>query len=212
MIALSKDGKVIGELTNKELHSHASFIQVAITDLLQSQQMSINELDAVAVTLGPGSYTGLRVGLASAKGIAYALQIPLIGLSTLSAFALAANKLVPPAYGAQYQLFPMIDAKRMEVFGALYDSKCEAIFPEQAIILEQNKWDSLVTKPTICIGNGLLKTKQFTSTEQVIYLEGTYNSQDLLELATVKLNASQFENLAYIGPNYLKEVYIVKNK
>ena len=106
IVALSKDGKLIAELTNTETHSHASFIQVAIANLLESQNMTLSELDAIAVTLGPGSYTGLRVGLASAKGIAYTLQKPLIGLSTLGALAFAAIKLVPtPAVAAAMSIY-----------------------------------------------------------------------------------------------------------
>jgi tRNA threonylcarbamoyladenosine biosynthesis protein TsaB len=212
IIALSKDDKIIAELANKEMHSHASFIQVAIANLLAEQQMAIGELDAIAVTLGPGSYTGLRVGLATAKGIAYTLQKPLIGLSTLSALATAAIQLVPNTMEPPIQIFAMIDARRMEVFGAVFDPFCKPILQEQAMVLDQAKWSSLILQPTICIGNGQAKTKDFTAPHQVIYLEGHYTSQVLLDMALTKLNAVQFEDLAYVGPNYLKEVYIIPAK
>ena len=212
IIALSKDDKIIAELANKEMHSHASFIQVAIANLLAEQQMAISELDAIAVTLGPGSYTGLRVGLATAKGIAYALEKPLIGLSTLSALANAAIQLAPNTMASPFQIFAMIDARRMEVFGAVYDSSCKTILQEQAMVLDQAKWNSLIHQPTLCIGNGLAKTKDFTAPHLVIYLEGHYTSQVLLDMALTKLNDAQFENLAYVGPNYLKEVYILPSK
>jgi tRNA threonylcarbamoyladenosine biosynthesis protein TsaB len=212
IVALSKDGKIIAELTNIETHSHASFIQVAIAKLLEAQQIAINELDAIAVTLGPGSYTGLRVGLATAKGIAYTLQKPLIGLSTLNAMAFAAIKLSYQTIPAPFHIFSMIDARRMEVFGAIYDASCNPVEFEQAMVLDQANWTRLITMPTICIGNGLTKTKDFTSPHEVTYLNETYTSQDLLELALVKLNAAQFEDLAYVGPNYLKDVYIIHNK
>ena len=212
IIALSKDDKIIAELANKEMHSHASFIQVAIANLLAEQQMAISELDAIAVTLGPGSYTGLRVGLATAKGIAYALEKPLIGLSTLSALANAAIQLAPNSMASPFQIFAMIDARRMEVFGAVYDSSCKTILQEQAMVLDQAKWNSLIHQPTLCIGNGLAKTKDFTAPHLVIYLEGHYTSQVLLDMALTKLNDAQFEDLAYVGPNYLKEVYILPSK
>ena len=212
IIALSKDDKIIAELANKEMHSHASFIQVAIANLLAEQQMAISELDAIAVTLGPGSYTGLRVGLATAKGIAYALEKPLIGLSTLSALANAAIQLAPNTMASPFQIFAMIDARRMEVFGAVYDSSCKTILQEQAMVLDQAKWNSLIHQPTLCIGNGLAKTKDFTAPHLVIYLEGHYTSQVLLDMALTKLNDAQFEDLAYVGPNYLKEVYILPSK
>ena len=212
IVALSKDGKIVAELTNKETHSHASFIQVAIAKVLAEQQMAIGELDAIAVTLGPGSYTGLRVGLATAKGIAYSLQKPLIGLSTLSALATAAIQLAPNTMETPFQVFAMIDARRMEVFGAVYDPYCETILQEQAMVLDQAKWSSLIHQPTLCIGNGLVKTKEFTASHQVKYLEGHYTSQVLLDMAITKLKAAQFEDLAYVGPNYLKEVYILPSK
>lgn len=212
IVALSKDGKIIAELVNKETHNHASFIQVAIADLLRGQSMKMSDLDAIAVTLGPGSYTGLRVGLASAKGIAYAHQKPLVGLSTLEALAKVALKSIPQDVGKQYQLFSMIDARRMEVFGAIYDAKVNPIIPEQAIVLDAEKWNSLILQPTICIGNGSEKTKQFTAPHTILYQAFNYTSQVLLEMATVKFNAGQFEDLAYVGPNYLKEVYILPSK
>jgi tRNA threonylcarbamoyladenosine biosynthesis protein TsaB len=212
IVALSMDGKIVAELTNKETHSHASFIQVAIAKVLAEQQMAIGDLDAIAVTLGPGSYTGLRVGLATAKGIAYSLQKPLIGLSTLSALATAAIRLSPNIVEPPFQIFAMIDARRMEVFGAVYDTSCNPIVLEQAMVLDQAKWTSLISMPTICIGNGLAKTKEFSAPHQVKYLEGHYTSQVLLDMAITKLNAAQFEDLAYVGPNYLKEVYILPSK
>ena len=212
IVALGKDGKIIGELTNKETHSHASFIQEAIANLLEGQQMAMTELDAIVVTLGPGSYTGLRVGLATAKGIAYALEKPLIGLSTLSALAAAAVQVSQTTIEVSTQIFSMIDARRMEVFGAIYDISLKPILPEQAIVLDQTKWNSIVMQPTVVIGNGQLKTKDFTSTHEVTYLDGNYTSQVLLDLAMAKWSAGQFEDLAYVGPNYLKEVYILPRK
>ena len=209
IVALSKNGKIIAELSNKEAHSHASFIQVAIAKVLEEQKMAMTELDAIVETLGPGSYTGLRVGLATAKGIAYTLQKPLIGLSTLNALAAAAIQLAPKSIEAPCQIFSMIDARRMEVFGAIYNASCNPIVQEQAMVLDQAKWDDLISQPTVCIGNGHLKTKEFSSKFNVTNIDGTYTSQTLLDMALAKWEAGQFEDLAYIGPNYLKEVYIL---
>ncbi len=211
IVAISNEGKIIAELSNKETHSHASFIQVAIEKLLEAQNIVINEIEAIVVTLGPGSYTGLRVGLATAKGIAYAIQKPIIGLSTLSALAHKGVKLAS-TFNDEFQVFSMIDARRMEIFGSIYKPSLDLILPEQAIVLDQNQWDSLITKPTICIGNGAAKTKDFTSLFEVFYQDGSYTSVDLLEMATEKLKNRQFEDLAYLSPNYLKEVYILPAK
>lgn len=212
IVALGKDGKIIGELTNKETHSHASFIQVAIANVLEGQQMAMTEIDAIVVTLGPGSYTGLRVGLATAKGMAYALEKPLIGLSTLKVLAATAIQLSSTKIDASKQIFSMIDARRMEVFGAIYDASLSPNLPEQALVLDQTKWNSLISQPTICIGNGQLKTRDFTSTHDVTYIDENYTSQVLLDLAMEKWTEGQFEDLAYVGPNYLKEVYILLKK
>jgi tRNA threonylcarbamoyladenosine biosynthesis protein TsaB len=106
----------------------------------------------------------------------------------------------------------MIDARRMEVFGAIYDPFCNPILQEQAMVLDQAKWSSLIHQPTLCIGNGLVKTKEFSAPHQVKYLEGHYTSQVLLDMALTKLKDAQFEDLAYVGPNYLKEVYILPSK
>jgi tRNA threonylcarbamoyladenosine biosynthesis protein TsaB len=212
IVAISNEGKIIAELSNKEAHSHASFIQVAIEKLLEGQKMVIKDIDAIVVTLGPGSYTGLRVGLATAKGIAYAIQKPIIGLSTLSALAHKAVKFASTLTTDDFQVFPMIDARRMEIFGSIYKPSLDIILPEQAIVLDQTQWNNLITKPTICIGNGTAKTKDFTSLFEVSYQDGSYTSIDLLEMASEKLKNGQFEDLAYVSPNYLKEVYILPAK
>ncbi|MEY3538760.1 MAG: tRNA ((37)-N6)-threonylcarbamoyltransferase complex dimerization subunit type 1 TsaB [Bacteroidota bacterium] len=212
IIALSNNELIVGERTHSEAFSHANFLQVAIAELLASQDCTLPELDAIAVTLGPGSYTGLRVGLASAKGIAYALNKPLIGLSTLTALAHAALNRAPADFGADFQVFSMIDARRMEVFGGLYDPSCNPRLAEQAMVLDAVEWEKLITMPTLCVGNGIEKTKSFTAAHPVAYQSNTYTSADLLEMATVKLNKGQFEDLAYVGPNYLKEVYIIPSK
>ncbi len=212
IVAISNEGKIIAELSNKEAHSHASFIQVAIEKLLEAQKIVIKDIDAIVVTLGPGSYTGLRVGLATAKGIAYAIQKPIIGLSTLSALAHKAVKFASTLTTDDFQVFPMIDARRMEIFGSIYKPSLDLILPEQAIVLDQTQWNSLITKPTIFIGNGTAKTKDFTSLFEVSYQDGSYTSLDLLEMASSKLKNGQFEDLAYVSPNYLKEVYILPAK
>jgi tRNA threonylcarbamoyladenosine biosynthesis protein TsaB len=212
IVALSDQEVIVGERTHSEAFSHANFLQVAIAALLESQHATLQEVDAIVVTLGPGSYTGLRVGLASAKGIAYALQKPLIGLSTLHALAHAALKTAPADFGTDFQVLSMIDARRMEIFGAIYDPSCKPLLDEKAIVLEQSQWAQLISKPTICVGNGIEKTKIFSAPHPVFYQAVHYTSLDLLEMATEKFKQGQFENLAYVGPHYLKEVYIIPSK
>lgn len=212
IVALSNNESIQDELAHSEPHGHAGFLQVAIADLMDRNKLTLPEIDAIVVTLGPGSYTGLRVGLASAKGIAYALQKPLIGLSTLDALAHKAIKSVPLHMRSEFQVFTMIDARRMEVFGAIFNKELEFVKTAQAMALDNIKWASLIQKPTICIGNGCPKTKAFDPTFEVYYNESSYTSKELQEMADIKFKAGLFEDLAYVGPNYLKEVYILPSK
>ncbi len=212
IVALSNNESIQDELVHQTPHDHASFLQVAIAELMERNNIILSDLDAIVVTLGPGSYTGLRVGLASAKGIAYALQKPLIGLSTLEALAQKAIKTIPDHFSNEFQIFAMIDARRMEVFGSIYNKELSKTVLEAAMPLDGAIWAGLIQKPTICIGTGTAKTKAFSHPDEVFYNESSYTSRELLEMADFKFKAGLFEDLAYVGPNYLKEVYILPSK
>ncbi|MEI7959599.1 MAG: tRNA (adenosine(37)-N6)-threonylcarbamoyltransferase complex dimerization subunit type 1 TsaB [Chitinophagaceae bacterium] len=205
LVGISKGQEILGFRENKVSTTHAEFVQVAVKELLISLSMTVSELDAVVVTLGPGSYTGLRVGLASAKGLAYALQKPLIGLSTLQ---LLAHRALQTLDQDAVQIFSMLDAKRMEVFGGVYDTSLNEIQAEQAFEINEDLLKSLLSKGKIvCIGSGITKTKTILEDEKIQFLEEHYSMDDLLALATVKWEAKQFEDLAYVSPSYLKEYY-----
>jgi tRNA threonylcarbamoyladenosine biosynthesis protein TsaB len=205
LVGISRGQEILGFRENKVSTTHAEFVQVAVKELLISLSMTVSELDAVVVTLGPGSYTGLRVGLASAKGLAYALQKPLIGLSTLQ---LLAHRALQTLDQDTVQIFSMLDAKRMEVFGGVYDTSLNEIQAEQAFEINEDLLKSLLSKgKVVCIGSGITKTKTILEDEKIQFLEEHYSMDDLLALATVKWEAKQFENLAYVSPSYLKEYY-----
>ncbi|TRZ78097.1 MAG: tRNA (adenosine(37)-N6)-threonylcarbamoyltransferase complex dimerization subunit type 1 TsaB, partial [Chitinophagaceae bacterium] len=205
LVGISKGQEILGFKENKVSTTHAEFVQVAVKELLISLSMTVSELDAVVVTLGPGSYTGLRVGLASAKGLAYALQKPLIGLSTLQ---LLAHRALQTLDQDAIQIFSMLDAKRMEVFGGVYDTSLNEIQAEQAFEINEELLKSLLVKgKVVCIGSGITKTKTILEDEKIQFLEEHYSMDDLLALATVKWEAKQFEDLAYVSPSYLKEYY-----
>ena len=184
-------------------------MQVAIDEVSKSAGMNLKEIDAVVVTMGPGSYTGLRVGLASAKGIAYALNKPLIGISTLALLAHQAVKSkICIDHAIDMQIFSMIDAKRMEVFGALYNTNLEVIIPEQAIILDDIYIENILAKgPLVCIGNGVTKTKTLVKHSNLFFIDENYTIDNFIQLALLKLNNKQFENIAYSSPSYLKDFY-----
>ena len=203
MIAISQDTQLLAMEENSQSNTHASFVQVAIEKVMSNAHIKMDAIDAVVVTLGPGSYTGLRVGLASAKGIAYAINKPLIGISTLALLAQHAYS-NPNVIQHQnsIQLFCMIDAKRMEVFGAVYKADAKVIVPEQAIVLDSNYLKSLLQNgPVICIGNGATKTKTLLTDPHLYFLEEPFDIQDFIQLALIKWEERQFEDIAYSRPS-----------
>lgn len=133
-ICLAKDEHVLGILRNDEQKDHASWLHPAIRKLLENAAYALGELDAIAVTAGPGSYTGLRVAMAAAKGLCYALKVPLILENTLDVMALAGSQ--QPQLPEACLICPMIDARRMEVFTALYTKDLQVIMPGTAMVLE----------------------------------------------------------------------------
>src|SRR5687767_4686808 len=153
-IALSEAGETIGLSINEEQKDHAGWIHQAIENLLASKSLSLKELHAVAVTAGPGSYTGLRIGLATAKGLCYALSLPLITVNTLEAMAVCAIAAKQEAE----RFCPMIDARRMEVFTAVYDQELSVIMKPAAMILDSTAFQTLLNDYRVLFfGNGYPK-------------------------------------------------------
>jgi tRNA threonylcarbamoyladenosine biosynthesis protein TsaB len=209
-IALTQDGRVFGTAVNDQQKDHAAWIQVAIRDLLESTGYKMKDLKAVAVTAGPGSYTGLRVGMASAKGICYALQIPLITGNTLRVMAYAAiEQLKSLAVEKKLWLCPMIDARRMEVFAAVYDDGLQVIMPPAALVLEDVSFkEQLNNHRIVFFGNGSDKWKPVCSHPNAMFREWELLlAPSLGKLATERFSAEKFADLAYEIPVYLKEFY-----
>ena len=212
LIGLSIQDQIIAQVTNQASQQHASFVQTSIESIYKEHSFDLNQLDGIVVTLGPGSYTGMRVGLASAKGIAYALDKPLIGLSSLALIAKAANKKIVQS-GSNYSLFSMIDARRMEIFGAIYDANEQALTEEQAIVLDIPYLTALAKKGAIyCAGSGASKIAQLIEDEQIQILDSQYSVGEMLEMAMIKWEKQDFEDLAYVGPTYIKDVYTIPSK
>lgn len=212
LIGLSIQDQIIVEVSNQASQQHASFVQTSIQSICKEHSFYLNQLDGIVVTLGPGSYTGMRVGLASAKGIAYALDKPLIGLSSLALLAKAANKQIDKTT-TSYRLFSMIDARRMEIFGSIYDCNEQALTEEQAIVLDIPYLKALAKKGTIyCAGSGASKIAQLIEDEQIQILDSQYSVVEMLEMAMIKWEKQDFEDLAYVGPTYIKDVYTIPSK
>lgn len=212
LISLSSEGSVIGTLENNAQKDHAGWIQTAINTLLQKHKYTIQELDAVAVTAGPGSYTGLRVGMATAKGLCFALTKPLITINTLQVMANAAidEWLFKAAEMPAPRCFcPMIDARRMEVFTAVYNEALQEIVTPKAMILDELSFkEELNNSSLICFGNGSFKWKNISRYPNVLFIgEKLDIAKSLAKLASSLYLSQNFANLAYAEPVYLKEFY-----
>lgn len=180
----------------------AGWLHPAIRELLQAHGFALAQLNAVAVMAGPGSYTGLRVGMATAKGLCYALKIPLVTVNTLQAMALAA--LPEPAD----LLCPMIDARRMEVFTAVYNRQLEVVAPPKAVILEPGTFAELLKENTIAFsGNGSTKFRTLLQHSHARFSTLTTDATHLAVLAHRQFVQGQLADLAYAEPFYGKEFY-----
>jgi tRNA threonylcarbamoyladenosine biosynthesis protein TsaB len=211
-VTIAENGAVIGTLTNDNQKDHAAWVQVAINDLLQQKGVSMQQLQAIAITAGPGSYTGLRVGMATAKGLCFALQIPLITINTLQVMAYAAIDQPGSEVAHMTQPLcycPMIDARRMEVFTAVYDDQLREIISPKAVILDELSFkEELNNQSLICFGNGSFKWKNVSRYPNVLFIDENIDiAKPLAKFAASLYLKQNFANLAYTEPVYLKEFY-----
>lgn len=212
-VALFQDELLLGISELQIEKSHSSHITVLVEQLLHNCQVSLKQLSAVALSGGPGSYTGLRIGSSTAKGLCYALGIPLIEVSTLYALAVTAIMHTPQA--AEYLFCPMIDARRLEVYSCLLDYNLKEILPVKPLILEETTFKEYSDKSKIIFfGSGAAKFKLLVSQPaSAHFLEHIKPSAySMGQLALHKYQQNNFENVAYYEPFYLKEVYITKGK
>ncbi len=205
-ISLAKNGEVIGEAIYTEQKSHAANVHVAINEILKKSGLKISQIEAIAIAIGPGSYTGLRVGLSAAKGLCYALKIPLIKVGTLELMAIHAISKVVDA--EDFLFCPMIDARRVEVFTAIYDANMSEILKPFASVLQLQSFAEIFIGHNIYFfGNGMLKWKNINKNKNSLYLDtdGYYSSLNTISLN--KFLKSEFSDIAYLEPFYVKEFY-----
>jgi tRNA threonylcarbamoyladenosine biosynthesis protein TsaB len=205
-IALSENGHVIESIDFNDGHfSHSEKLHVFIEEICINSGRKLNKLDAIAVSKGPGSYTGLRIGVSAAKGLCYGLNIPLISLETLEILSrtYASNCKV----SSKDLIIPMIDARRMEVYTAVYDSKFKKIKDTEALILKEDSFDEFLNK-SVChfIGDGAEKSKELYEKENSKFESSLYPSAAAVaKLAQIAYDKCEFENVAYFEPYYLKD-------
>ena len=201
-VCLAKDGKVLAVSKNEKQKDHAAWLHVAIKEIFDKNKAEIGSIDAVAVTEGPGSYTGLRIGMASAKGICFALNTPLITLNTLLVMANAAKDCDAEL------LCPMIDARRMDVFTALYAKDLRIIKEPLAITLNEKSFDEELINNKICfLGNGSNKFQKIKNNPKAFFSKIDFDATNMVSLAQEKFIKKEFADLAYAEPLYLKEFY-----
>jgi tRNA threonylcarbamoyladenosine biosynthesis protein TsaB len=187
--------------------SHASSLTVLIGQLLEEYGLRVSALDAVAVSKGPGSYTGLRIGVSAAKGLAYAAGIPLIGINTLAAMCSGYTSSHPSDTAPETLLCPMIDARRMEVYNALFRRDGTVFRETAADIIDENSFrDILADYRVIFFGNGSQKCRETIRHPNALFEDGFSLSASYLHIPAVNaLRNKHFEDVAYFEPYYLKE-------
>jgi len=207
-VSLSKLGETfaLNEDFEKQ-YSHAERLHVYIDTLLKKNNIKRSQLNAIAVSKGPGSYTGLRIGVSAAKGLSFALDIPLISVSTLQALA----KQVKISNGV---IIPMLDARRLEVYSAIFDANYNTLRNIEAQIIDAEAYsDYLNNGKVYFIGNGVEKTKSLITHKNAIYIEDKLPSaNEMAMLAYDKYKKNDIEDVAYFEPFYLKDFVALKPK
>ena len=193
-----------------EQFSHSENLHVFIEQVLKESNLQPKAIEAIAISAGPGSYTGLRIGVSTAKGLCYGWDIPLIALPTLR---ILAEQVTYEFTDIEY-IIPMIDARRMEVFTAVYSHDFSPILGERAEILIESTFDTYLNKgKTIFLGDGITKFQAICKHKNAYFWENKFPSaKQMGRLALEKYQAQAFENIAYFEPFYLKEVYLVKSE
>jgi len=211
-IALANAGNLIAVKEVNERNVHAEVITVFIEELLSSADVAYKQLDAIAVSSGPGSYTGLRIGVSTAKGLCYALDKPLIAVETLE--AMASGFAAQSNYNNAF-LCPMIDARRMEAYTALFDPSGNNVKSTAAEIIDENSFaHELKQNQIVFFGDGAAKCREALSGSGNAIIVDDFNNSaaHLTQKAYQKYQASQFENVAYFEPFYLKDFLVTTKK
>lgn len=205
-VAIGDENGILGVRELSDPKAHSTMLPSLINDVLTDASLTPSQISAVAVSKGPGSYTGLRIGVSMAKGICYTSGIPLIGVCSLQAMAVGLS-LSHPNLPADAILCPMIDARRMEVYSALYNPQGEPVSDVRALVVEENSFaEFLQNQKIIFFGNGSAKCKDVIKSKNAIFIDGFEPSaRFMLPIALNAYKNEEFENTAYFEPFYLKD-------
>ena len=205
MVSIAENEKVIDVAENRQQKDHAAFLHIAIQNLLHKAGLPVTRLEAVAVTAGPGSYTGLRIGMSAAKGLCYALNIPMITLNTLEVMA---QSCIIQLREKEALYCPLIDARRMEVFTAVYDTSLTAIVKPCAMVLDNSSFkDLLATNAIYFSGSGALKLEAVLQHEYAHFTRYPLIPDAMATLSGKNFTKKNFADIRSASPVYLKEFY-----
>ncbi|MDR2083373.1 MAG: tRNA (adenosine(37)-N6)-threonylcarbamoyltransferase complex dimerization subunit type 1 TsaB [Bacteroidales bacterium] len=202
-VVLAEGESIISVRESQASNSHSELLTDFIYQILKENSFKVDDLDAVAVSKGPGSYTGLRIGVSAAKGLCYSANIPLIAVDTLCSMAYGAEN---PHINTNFYC-PMIDARRMEVYTALYDSNIDIISNIEAKVIDENSFQDILRNDKILFfGDGMPKCKNFIKSANAIFDDNyVISAKSLIKPALNKFEVKDFEDIAYFEPFYLKD-------
>ena len=208
-VSLSKNTELLACKSIHDGNSHARNLIVLIESLISELALPKTAIDGISVSMGPGSYTGLRIGVSTAKGLCYALQKPLIAVSTLDSIAVGAQRQLLLSDDVLY--CPMIDARRMEVYTELVDTALQTVQPVQALVVEEGCFDTLLSeKKVVFCGNGMPKCRPLLEKyPNALFADAEISAENMIGIAYQKFIKGEFEDVAYFEPFYLKQ-YIAK--
>jgi len=208
-VSLAENGQLLGcKELNDGSYSHGENLHVFIEDLLKEAKLLFSDITAVAVSKGPGSYTGLRIGVSAAKGLCFSLNIPLIAIDTLRSLATSIQ------IRSKEAVIPLLDARRMEVYSAVYDANNIQIREIRAEVIDEHSFIEYKTFDTIYfLGDGAEKCKEIITLKNAVFLDGYFPSaKQMAQLSYDKYKISDIEDVAYFEPFYLKDFLITQSK
>lgn len=210
--AIAENGVTVSERISGEPRAHASKTALFVSEMLKERGLKVSDCDAVAVSKGPGSYTGLRVGVSTAKGLCFGAGIPMISVGTLDTLVWQAidGGLVPD--GCRY-IIPMIDARRMEVYTGIFTPDGTQVSPTEAKIIDADSFkDKLEEGPVLFIGDGADKCRETLASPNANFVQCCPKASSMTRPATSALEERRFEDVAYFEPFYLKEFITTVSK
>ena len=216
-VALANDGELMALRESDEGRDHAKKVALFVDELLRETGVQPSDLDAIAVGKGPGSYTGLRIGVSFAKGMCYALDIPLIAIGSLDALTEVAREDydagildIEEEEWAKAKLCPLVDARRMEVYAEVFDNEGKALTDVVAEVVTEDSFKEWRKDKFVIFGNGAKKCTELLS--DAIFVEIAPSARGIVRLAEESFKAQKFEDLAYFEPFYLKEFLVIPSK